>query len=98
MWRSSLPAPLTLCEDVEKLPPGAAASIHRGGIDRWTFADEAPRGDRRDATELVEEYQRAFETAVTRQLMSDRPVGVMLSGGVDSAAITAVMAEKLPEA
>ena len=38
-----------------------------------------------------------FETAVTRQLMSDRPVGVMLSGGVDSAAITAVMAEKLPE-
>ena len=92
-----VPSPLTMFEHVEKLPPGGGASIHRGGIDRWTFADEEPRGDRRDAAELIEEYRGAFETAVTRQLMSDRPVGVMLSGGVDSAAITAVMAEKLPE-
>jgi asparagine synthase (glutamine-hydrolysing) len=92
-----VPSPLTMFEHVEKLPPGGAASISRGGIDRWTFADEQPQGDRLDVPELLQEYQRAFETAVTRQLMSDRPVGVMLSGGVDSAAITAVMAEKLSE-
>jgi asparagine synthase (glutamine-hydrolysing) len=92
-----VPSPLTMFEHVEKLPPGGAVSIHRGGIERWAFADETPRGDRLDAATLVEEYQRAFETAVTRQLMSDRPVGVMLSGGVDSAGITAVMAEQISE-
>ncbi len=92
-----VPSPLTMFEHVEKIPPGGAVSIHRSGIERWVFADETPRGDRRDAATLVEEYQRAFETAVTRQLMSDRPVGVMLSGGVDSAGITAVMAEQVSE-
>jgi asparagine synthase (glutamine-hydrolysing) len=92
-----VPSPITMFEHVEKLPPGGAVSIHRNGVQRWSFADEVPSGDRRDTAVLVEEYQQAFETAVTRQLMSDRPVGVMLSGGVDSAGITAVMAEQVSE-
>src|ERR1019366_1200654 len=71
-----VPSPLTMFEHVEKLPPGGAVSSHRDGIERWGFANEPPRGDRLDAATLVEEYQRAFETAVARQLMSDRPVGV----------------------
>jgi asparagine synthase (glutamine-hydrolysing) len=92
-----VPSPLTMFERTEKVPPGSAISIHEGGIERWMFADEDPRGDRRDAAQLIEEYQEAFETAVMRQLMSDRPIGVMLSGGVDSGALTAVMAEHLSQ-
>jgi asparagine synthase (glutamine-hydrolysing) len=92
-----VPSPLTMFEHVEKLPPGSGISIKSGHVDRWTHCDETPAGDRRDAKTLINEYGDAFETAVTRQLMSDRPVGVMLSGGVDSAAITAVMAKEIPE-
>jgi asparagine synthase (glutamine-hydrolysing) len=44
----------------------------------------------------VEEYRAAFERAVTRQMMSDVPIGLMLSGGVDSGAVCAVMAREAP--
>jgi len=89
-----VPSPRTLLAAVKKLPPSGALAIGPDGVREWRYwsAANTASGDRRDRADLVVEYQHAFERAVVRQMMSDRPIGVMLSGGVDSGAITAVMA------
>lgn len=91
-----VPSPRTLLEAVKKLPAAGALSAGPDGISerRYWSGAEAASGDRRDRASLVREYQESFERAVVRQMMSDRPIGVMLSGGVDSGAITAVMAQR----
>jgi asparagine synthase (glutamine-hydrolysing) len=89
-----VPSPRTLLAAVKKLPPASALAIGPDGVREWRYwsGAETASGDRRDRSDLLVEYQHAFERAVVRQMMSDRPIGVMLSGGVDSGAITAVMA------
>jgi len=89
-----LPSPYTPLTGVHKLPPATALRCTRGGIEEHRYWTETPPRQRRsDRRALVEEYSEAFERAVVRQMMSDRPIGVMLSGGVDSGAITAVLAK-----
>ena len=92
-----VPAPRTLFEHVRKLPPASILTSTAAGVETKRYWTGAPTAERRDADALVDEYAAAFERAVTRQMMSDRPMGVMLSGGVDSAAITAVMAKHSPQ-
>ena len=92
-----VPAPRTLFEHVRKLPPASILTSTAAGVEAGRYWTGAPTADRRDADALVDEYAAAFERAVARQMMSDRPMGVMLSGGIDSAAITAVMAKHSPE-
>ena len=87
-----VPAPQTLFARVRKLPPASTLTSGADSVSERRYWTGAPSAARRDGDELVEEYGEAFERAVVRQMMSDRPMGVMLSGGVDSAAITAVMA------
>jgi asparagine synthase (glutamine-hydrolysing) len=92
-----VPAPRTLFASVRKLPPASIISSTAFGVNENRYWTGSPTADRRDTDELVEEYGEAFERAVVRQMMSDRPMGVMLSGGIDSAAITAVMAKHSDE-
>ena len=91
-----VPAPRTLFASVRKLPPASALRADSCGVHERRYWTGDPRPTRRDTGQLVEEYSQAFERAVVRQMMSDRPMGVMLSGGVDSAAITAVVAKHAP--
>jgi asparagine synthase (glutamine-hydrolysing) len=93
-----VPAPRTLFAHVRKLPPACVLTSTAAGVETERYWTGEPSANRRDADALVEEYAAAFERAVTRQMMSDRPMGVMLSGGIDSAAITAVMAKHSPQA
>jgi asparagine synthase (glutamine-hydrolysing) len=88
-----VPAPRTLFEHVRKLPPASILSSAASGVTEQRYWTGQPSASRSDTEALIEEYGEAFERAVTRQMMSDRPMGVMLSGGIDSAAITAVMAK-----
>jgi asparagine synthase (glutamine-hydrolysing) len=92
---------LTLFEGIHLLPAGSHLTLEvqpdgRPVVQRyWDFANE-PEGlepTEEEATAGVR--QRAF-AAVTRQLISDVPVGAYLSGGVDSGTITAVAARELP--
>jgi asparagine synthase (glutamine-hydrolysing) len=92
-----VPAPRTLFEHVRKLPPATILTSTAAGTSERRYWVGEPSADRRDAHALVDEYSQAFERAVVRQMMSDRPMGVMLSGGMDSAAITAVMAKHSPQ-
>lgn len=61
----------------------------------WDFDFQEPEGVK-DEREYVEELDRLFRQAVTRQLVSDVDVGAYLSGGMDSGSITAIAAKSLP--
>jgi asparagine synthase (glutamine-hydrolysing) len=85
----------TFFEGVRMLPAGCVmlADVHGGRepvpCRYWDFAwNPAPLQMSRE--EAAEELQRLFRAAVTRQLVSDVPVGSYLSGGMDSGSITAV--------
>ena len=89
----------TLFQGIHLLPAGsflkvkadAPATVHR----YWDFHFTEPT-ESVDFEEYVEELHRLFLQAVSRQLVSDVPVGSYLSGGMDSGSITAVAATQLP--
>ncbi len=90
----------TLFAGLRLLPPGCLLRATPGtGQIRvfryWDYRFEEPQAPR-DEREYLEELDRLFQQAVRRQLVSDVEVGSYLSGGMDSGAITAVAAEKLP--
>jgi len=87
-----IPSPHTPFEAISKLPPATILSVRGSDVTERRFWIGEMTASRRDVHELIDEYSYAFERAVVGQMMSDRPIGVMLSGGVDSAAITSVMA------
>ena len=86
-----VPAPRTLDRAVRKVPPGAALVIGQGAVREVRFAAPPVAGGDSDAT--PEEIRDALAAAVRRHLMGDVPIGVYLSGGIDSAAIAALVAQ-----
>ena len=89
-----VPAPRTLFSGVSKLPPASTLAASADGV-RIESYREAP-GPALDAPveELAAELRERLVDAVERQMMSDVPYGAFLSGGVDSAAVTAAMAQR----
>jgi asparagine synthase (glutamine-hydrolysing) len=91
----------TLFKDVRLLPAGTFLRIRVGEAAPsaprryWDYQFEEPEGAH-DEREYVEELDRLFQQAISRQLVSDVPVGTYLSGGMDSGSITAVIARQLP--
>lgn len=96
-FHSVAPAPHTLLKGVRKLPPASVMVIEaRGGVDEqryWELKLEPREEDtRRGLREWQELITVALETAVERRLVADVPVGVLLSGGLDSSLIVALLA------
>ena len=92
----SVPGPLTAFDGVKELPPATTLWLGKGeeGIPRPYWQVPAPdAGPSADVEASAGELRERFVDAVTRHLVSDRPVGVFLSGGVDSGAIVAAMRE-----
>src|SRR3954462_11661389 len=96
---NSIPAPLTIFREIRKLPPGYLLSWEDGRVDLKRFARPAPIEQLRDdeEAELVEELRSRVRDSVRAHLVSDVPVGVLLSGGVDSALPAALAAEESSE-
>jgi asparagine synthase (glutamine-hydrolysing) len=96
-----IPFPHTICQGVEKLAPGTWLSIDRAGrVERgayWRLEDVAARPpvvtDEREATD---ELERRLREAFRLRLVSDVPVGLFLSGGVDSSLLLALLREESP--
>ncbi|HLY21459.1 MAG TPA: asparagine synthase (glutamine-hydrolyzing) [bacterium] len=88
----SVPAPMTAFAGVEELPPAHVLTIRDGRATPeryWELpALRAGAGDPETAAEVIRERLRS---AVASHLVSDVPLGVFLSGGMDSAAIVALM-------
>lgn len=93
---SYFPAPLTPYEDVWRLHPGEEIVITAGRVTQrryWSIAAAPPSKSAPD--EARSELLTLLEESVGMQLVSDVPLGVFLSGGVDSSAIAALAAKKL---
>ncbi len=89
------PAPTTLVEGIKKLPPAHCLSVEAGGAIRvQQFCTERPvTNSAINEHEAVEEYRKLLPEAVKRQMLSDVPVGLLLSGGIDSAVVGHFMQE-----
>jgi asparagine synthase (glutamine-hydrolysing) len=88
-----LAAPTTFVEDVHRLPPGHIGIWENGRLQLKAFwTPPATATVRVGLDEAVEELDRRLALAVDRQLMSDVPLGVFCSGGVDSGLVTAYAA------
>ena len=90
----------TLFEGVRRLPPGTTMLWRNGEVtlDRyWDLSSANELSPERALDDLVEEWRERFTEAVRTHLMSDVPLGMFLSGGIDSAAITAVMSRLVDE-
>ena len=90
----AVPPPRTMLRDVTALEPGRLAIVKGGDVrvrSYWTPpAETAAAIDSPD--EACAMVRDSLERAVRRQLMTERPLGVFLSGGVDSSAIVALAA------
>jgi asparagine synthase (glutamine-hydrolysing) len=93
----SVPSPATLLEDIVKLRPGHCLTLSEKGTRVWPYWDipltppEAIRRDGRSLEQLQEEVESRLTTSVQRRLISDVPLGLFLSGGLDSSLIAALM-------
>src|SRR5262245_50356854 len=98
---NSIPAPYSIFRDVRKLPAGHVLIWENGAVTLERFARPSPAAADElrdgDQAELVEELRARLSDSVRAHLLSDVPVGVLLSGGVDSAALAALAAQETSE-
>ncbi|MYX31112.1 N-acetylglutaminylglutamine amidotransferase [Streptomyces sp. SID8381] len=98
-WHATVAAPRTVLNGVRKLPPATVRVIEADGSRRdhcywqpsYTRRAEYAGLNAEDWTDAVLE---ALRTAVRRRMVADVPVGVLLSGGLDSSLIVALLAEE----
>jgi len=97
-WHAVVPAPHTILKGVRKLPPATVMVIERDGERssqtywRASFS-RRPESSDWSTDDWARAVQDALRTAVERRMVSDVPVGVLLSGGLDSSLIVALLAE-----
>jgi len=89
----------TLLADINKLAPGHRLEVRGGRVvaDVAFFQPPAPdMADQRDEAARLEEFDAVLEQVVDEHLIADVPVGLLLSGGLDSSVIAALAAKRGP--
>jgi len=97
---NSIPAPLSIFRETRKLAPGHVLVREGDGevrLERYARPGPLPERGDDDEAELVEELRARLRDSVRAHLVSDVPVGVLLSGGVDSGLLAALAAQESPE-
>jgi asparagine synthase (glutamine-hydrolysing) len=92
------PSPLTFFENIHELPAGHTLHVEDGDVvvrRYWSVPREPCSEPEFAESEYVERLREGFEEAVRSRLVSDVPIGAFLSGGIDSAAVVAVMTKLL---
>jgi asparagine synthase (glutamine-hydrolysing) len=95
-----IPAPMAIFDGVRKVLPGHILTVRNGAVvserPYWTLDTvlEKRQKTRLSYAEIVAETEKLLEDAVRRRLISDVPVGLLLSGGVDSS-LVALMLRRL---
>ncbi len=87
-----VPGPRTLCEGIESLPPGTILTWKDGKEDRRVLEPRDERAAFRSKRDFTEAFPSIMDDAVRAHLISDRPVGLYLSGGIDSSILLHHMA------
>ena len=94
-----VPAPASIYRGIHKLEPGTLLEFRTDGAARtdtyWSGLEVALRGQsapmKADETEATARLDALLTDAVTRRMVADVPLGVFLSGGIDSSIVTALM-------
>jgi len=95
MAYGSVPQPRTILRQVKMIPPGSCLVLEEEKWEvkqYWSLPGETHDLASLDYTEQVAKVRKSLETAVSRQIVSDVPVGAFLSGGIDSTALVGLMA------
>ncbi|MBA2361827.1 MAG: asparagine synthase (glutamine-hydrolyzing) [Actinobacteria bacterium] len=99
---NSVPAPYSIFRETRKLPPGHVLVWEDGAVTIERYSRPAPEAAsdvrNEDAEELAEELRARLRDSVRAHLIADVPVGVLLSGGVDSSLLAALAAQESGEA
>ena len=90
---SELKALEGVCTKIELFPPGHYLYSKDGELKRWYSRDWMDYENVKENETSIDELRAALDAAVHRQLMSDVPYGVLLSGGLDSS-VTSALAKK----
>jgi asparagine synthase (glutamine-hydrolysing) len=99
-----IPAPNALYRGTRKLPGGCSLTLDLADFSvrerrYWRFAIDADEhAPENRVGELAEELRGLLDRAVARRLVSDVPLGIFLSGGIDSSIVTALAARHRPPA
>jgi asparagine synthase (glutamine-hydrolysing) len=97
-FHSVVPAPRTLLQSVRKVPPGCWIRVEADGAMHeeqfWSLRFGPQPGDPGTDQEWEDAVLESLRAAVRRRLTGDVPVGVLLSGGLDSSLITGLLAEE----
>src|SRR5688572_1211092 len=90
------PAPRTLFDGIQKLAPGTMLVVENGAarVTRWYTFRPTPFPRRQNPGEAAEQLLELYRSALRRHLISDVPVGLLLSGGLDSSLLLALMAQE----
>ncbi len=98
---NSIPAPLTIFAEARKLPPGHLLAWEGGEAEvrRYARPGALPAAEARAGSEdeLAAELREVLDDSVRAHLVADVPVGVLLSGGVDSGGIAALASRHVSE-
>jgi len=98
-WHSIVPAPRTILRGVQKLPAATIRTIRADGTwqDREYWRPDYSRKPEHagwSAADWQDAVRDSLRTAVRRRMVADVPVGVLLSGGLDSSLLVALLAEE----
>src|SRR5437588_5243958 len=90
------PSPLTFFHGIRKLAPGTMLVVEDGKWreERWYNYTPVPFSTPKEEKEATRELLELYRAAVRRHLLSDVPVGILLSGGLDSGLLLALMNEQ----
>ncbi len=89
-----VPGPATIYEGISQLPPGEMLKVQKGRIERYPFAKMENWAERESTSfreHPAEYFLEVLQETVRSHLVSDVPLGLFLSGGLDSASILAMM-------
>ncbi len=100
-----VPAPASIYQGIAKLEPGMLLAVGADGATcgerYWSLLDVATRGQAApldlSETEACERLDALLTDAVTRRMVADVPLGVFLSGGINSSTVTALMQKSSPK-
>jgi len=87
------PSPYTIIKGIHKLAPGTKLTVENGSyeVTRWYRSKPTPFTPPKSAAQATDELLSLYQAAIKRQLISDVPVGLLLSGGLDSGLLLALM-------
>lgn len=89
-----VPCPMSILQGIQKLPPAHAMryDVDKGSMKIWKYWDlpEPNVNNNASIQDLSDEFESLLRDSVRRQMVSDVPIGVLLSGGCDSSLVTAL--------